>query len=167
MDTKDAPPKEVGRASRRWIASVALVASGLVTGGILAGTHVAAAESTTSTGTATATSAATNGQPSAMAPTLNGSSPGPGETLLTGSAASKVEAAALEAVPGGTIIRVETDANGSPYEAHVQTSDGSVVTVYVDEDFTVTSTEDGFGPGPQQGPSGQAPSQAPSSSTSA
>jgi hypothetical protein len=29
-------------------------------------------------------------------------------------------------------------------------ADGSIVTVKVDEDFTVTSTEDGFGPDPQQ-----------------
>lgn len=36
-----------------------------------------------------------------------------------------MEAAALEAVPGGTIIRVETDNEGSAYEAHVQKSDGS------------------------------------------
>jgi len=41
------------------------------------------------------------------------------EELLTGDTADKVKAAALAAVPGGTIQRVETDAEGSPYEAHM------------------------------------------------
>ena len=70
------------------------------------------------------------------------------ETLLTGDTAEKVKAAALAAVPGGTIQRVETDAEGSPYEAHMTKSDGSRVTVKVDKDFKVTSVEnDGAGPG--------------------
>jgi hypothetical protein len=65
-----------------------------------------------------------------------------------------VTAAAEAKVPGGTIIRVETDNEGSPYEAHVRKSDGTYVTVKVDSSFKVTSTEDGFGPGPG-GPGGQ------------
>ena len=72
---------------------------------------------------------------------------GPGEKLLTDGTASKVKAAALAAVPGGTVIRVETDSAGSPYEAHVQKSDGSIVTVKIDDSFNVTSTESGFGAG--------------------
>jgi hypothetical protein len=72
---------------------------------------------------------------------------GPGETLLTDGTASKVKAAALAAVPGGTVIRVETNSAGSPYEAHVQKSDGSIVTVKIDNSFNVTSTESGFGAG--------------------
>jgi hypothetical protein len=82
---------------------------------------------------------------------------GPGETLLTDGTASKVRAAALAAVPGGTIIRVETDSAGSPYEAHVRKSDGSIVTVKVNKDFKVTGTESGFGggmPGSQSNGSG-------------
>ena len=64
---------------------------------------------------------------------------GPGETLLTDVTASKVRAAALNAVPGGTIIRVETDSEGSPYEAHVRKSDGTEVEVLVNKDFEVTA----------------------------
>ena len=79
---------------------------------------------------------------------------GPNETLLTGTTASKVKAAALAAVPGGTVIRVETDSDGSPYEAHVRKSDGSFVTVKIDKSFKVTDTIDGFGKGPHQPPSG-------------
>ena len=51
-------------------------------------------------------------------------------------------------MPGGTIIRVETDAQGGTYEAHVRKADGSTVTVQVDASFNVTSTESGFGGGP-------------------
>src|SRR4051812_7007805 len=65
------------------------------------------------------------------------------EQLLTGDTAEKVKAAALAAVPGGTIQRVETDAEGAPYEAHMTTADGNHVTVKVDSSFKVTSTEDG------------------------
>jgi len=65
------------------------------------------------------------------------------EALLTGDAKSKVEAAAKAAVPGGTIERVENDAEGATYEAHIVKSDGSDVTVKLDANFEVTSTEDG------------------------
>jgi hypothetical protein len=64
------------------------------------------------------------------------------EVLLTGDAATKATAAANQAVPGGTILRVETDAEGTN-EAHVRTSDGKQVTVKLDADFKVTSVENG------------------------
>ena len=144
MDGKDMtegakPP----RRSRRLVAA-GLVVSGLLAGGVLAGSQVANAANTSSTSGAS-TSAATSapnggGDPVTM-------KHGPGETLLTDGTASKVKAAALAAVPGGTIIRVETDSAGSPYEAHVQKSDGSIVTVKIDDSFSVTSTQSGFGAG--------------------
>ena len=65
------------------------------------------------------------------------------EELLTGDTAEKLKAAALAAVPGGTIQRVENDAEGSPYEAHMTKADGSQVTVKVDGNFNSTSVEDG------------------------
>ena len=65
------------------------------------------------------------------------------EELLTGDTAEKVKAAALKAVSGGTIERVETDAEGATYEAHMKKADGSQVTVKLDGNFTVTSTENG------------------------
>jgi hypothetical protein len=82
---------------------------------------------------------------------------GPGETLLTDGTANAVEAAALKEVPRGTIVRVETDSAGSTYEAHVQKADGSIVTVKVDKDLNVTSTEDGFGGAPGWGGSAATP----------
>nr|WP_246223392.1 hypothetical protein [Pseudarthrobacter psychrotolerans] len=42
--------------------------------------------------------------------------------------------------------RVETDAEGAAYEAHIVKSDGTRATVYLDSSFNVTSTETG-GPG--------------------
>ena len=72
---------------------------------------------------------------------------GPGgrgdETALTGDTADKVRAAAQAKVPGGTVLRVETDADhGSPYEAHVRKSDGTEVEVLVDTDFRVTAVNE-------------------------
>jgi hypothetical protein len=64
------------------------------------------------------------------------------ETLLTGDTASKVEAAARAKVPNGTIVRVETDADGNAaYEAHMTKADGTPVTVYVNEQFEVVSVQ--------------------------
>jgi uncharacterized membrane protein YkoI len=66
----------------------------------------------------------------------------PNETPLTGETAEKVKKAALEKVSGGTVLRVETDAEGSPYEAHVRKSDGTEVVVKVNADFEVTAVEE-------------------------
>jgi uncharacterized membrane protein YkoI len=66
------------------------------------------------------------------------------ETVLTGDAASKATEAAKAAVDGGTVERVENDAEGAAYEAHVVKSDGSHVTVKMDASFKVTSVEDGM-----------------------
>jgi hypothetical protein len=68
----------------------------------------------------------------------------PDETLLTGDTAAKVREAALAKVSGGTIDRVETDADGhAAYEAHMTRSDGSRVTVYVNRAFEVVSVQSG------------------------
>jgi uncharacterized membrane protein YkoI len=67
------------------------------------------------------------------------------ETLLTGDTAAKVRQLALAKVPGGTIVRVETDADGhAVYEAHMVKADGTPVTVYVNEQFQVVSVESGM-----------------------
>ena len=53
-----------------------------------------------------------------------------------------MKAAALAKVSGGTIVRVETDADGhAKYEAHMTDANGAPVTVNVDENFDVVSTE--------------------------
>jgi hypothetical protein len=82
---------------------------------------------------------------------------GPGEALLTGANAAKTKTASLAAVPGATIIRVETDSGGATYEAHMKKADGTDVTVKLDSNFKVTATQSGFGSG---GPAGGAPASA-------
>ncbi len=63
------------------------------------------------------------------------------ETLLTGSVAAKVRAAALNKV-SGTVERVETNVDDSaPYEAHILKSDGTQVIVEVNRDFTVHAVQ--------------------------
>jgi len=80
------------------------------------------------------------------------------ETPLTGDALAKVTAVAKGALPGATIVRVETDADGNAtYEAHVIKSDGTLATVYVDDSFKLVSVENG-GPGGPGGPHGAPPS---------
>ena len=71
------------------------------------------------------------------------------EELLTGDVAAKVRQAALDKVGGGTVERVETDADhGSPYEAHIRRSDGTELEVLVNKDFSVTAVNE-MGPPPQ------------------
>jgi hypothetical protein len=135
---------------RRWIGGAGLLGAGLLAGGILAGSHIAGAATATSGSTSTVAAAASTTHPDPAAMTH-----GPGETLLTGTTASRVTAAAKAAVPGGTIIRVETDSDGSAYEAHVRKADGSIVTVKFDKSFKVTGTNNGFGQGgPRNGSPG-------------
>ena len=64
------------------------------------------------------------------------------ETLLTGDAKASVQKAALAKVPNGTIVRIETDADGNaPYEAHLTKADGTPATVYVDKQFNVVGVD--------------------------
>jgi hypothetical protein len=103
------------------------------------------------TGSSTGTSSSSSTSASAAAPTRQDPatvSHGPGETLLTGTTAEKVTAAAKAAEPGATIIRAETDSEGAAYEAHMKKADGTYITLKFDSSFKVTSTDDGFGGGP-------------------
>jgi hypothetical protein len=138
--------------TRKAVVGGALAACTLLGGGVGAALMNGTANAQTSTSTTAAPSTAAppqqappNGQPPAnFDPTKGGHvANGVTETLLTGDTAEKVKAAALAAVPGGTIQRVENDAEGSPYEAHVTKADGTEVTVKVDSNFKVTGTEDG------------------------
>ena len=142
------------RNKRSWIMTAA-VATGLAVGAAgLAGAATGGGSGSSSTTAPSASSAygqAPTGQSPSGQPPAGMQDPatmpnGPGETLLTGDAATKAKAAALAAVPGATVIRVETDSGDAEYEAHLKKSDGTEVTVLMDANFTVTSTVDGFGP---------------------
>ena len=67
------------------------------------------------------------------------------EQLLTGTTATRVRSAVLAAHPGATVHRLETDAEGAAYEAHITKADGSRATVKLDSSFNVTATETGRG----------------------
>ena len=135
--------------TRKAVVGGALAACTLLGGGIgaalLNGTANAQTSTSTTAAPSTAQPAPPSGQPPAnFDPTKGGHvANGITEVLLTGDTADKVRAAALAAVPGGTIQRVENDAEGSPYEAHMTKADGTQVTVKVDSNFKVTSMEDG------------------------
>ena len=104
-------------------------------GGLAAGSYgVASAATGSSSSSTTAAPAATGAAPWGHQRS--------DETLLTGDALAKVTAIANEKVPGGTIVRVETDADGvAKYEAHMTKADGTPVTVYVDSSFQFVSVQ--------------------------
>ena len=95
-----------------------------------------AASGNGSAGSSAAATTQSNGPPQGLGPQRSD------ETLLSGDTAEKVTAAAKAELPGATIERVETDADGhAKYEAHVQKADGSQATVYVNDNFEVISVE--------------------------
>jgi len=118
-----------------------LVAATAIAVGLGAGTYgIASAASGSSKGEATG--AADSAAPVAINSKQPWGPQRPDETPLTGDALSRVRQLALAKVPGGTIIRVETDADGNAaYEAHMTKADGTPVTVYVDKSFAVVSVE--------------------------
>jgi hypothetical protein len=124
------------------------VAVGALALGLAGGSYGVAAAATgsgsPSSSSAAAQSAATAAATAPAAP--SSSNPWGGqrsdETPLTGDALAKVTALAQAKVPGGTIVRVETDADGNAaYEAHMTNASGQPVTVYVDTSFAVVSVE--------------------------
>ena len=130
--------------ARRWTPERVVVIAAIAFG-VAVGTY----------GIANAASGSSSGSGQATAP----SAPRPwgpqrsDETPLTVDALSKLTAAAKAKVPGGTIIRVETDADGnSAYEAHMVRADGTPVTVYVNKEFDVVSVESGMPGRPGRAP---------------
>jgi hypothetical protein len=129
---------------RRAIPRAAAI--GAIVLGLAAGSYGLAAAATGSGSSSAGTTTAATPMPGAPMAGPHGGQPWGGqrsdETLLTGDTLSKVTAAAKAKVPNGTIVRVETDADGhAAYEAHMTKADGTPVTVYVDEQFDVVSVE--------------------------
>jgi hypothetical protein len=129
--------------SKRTGVPKALVALAVAVGVATGSYGIASAASGSGSGSASPSSASS---PPAMAAPDPQNPPWGGqrsdETRLTGDTAAKVEAAAKAKVPNGTIVRVETDADGNAaYEAHMTKADGTPVTVYVNKQFEVVSVE--------------------------
>ena len=136
MDTHQESPRGPNRLARLAAAAAISVGLGVGSYGIAS---AASGSGTTSTPTATNAAPAAPPGASGQAPWGHQRSD---ETLLTGDALAKVKAIAEAKVSGGTIIRVETDADGvAAYEAHMTKADGSPVTVYVDKNFNFVSVQ--------------------------
>jgi hypothetical protein len=127
---------------RRTGLRVAGIAGVLVSGAIIGGVFAGSLSASAASGTAapTASSGATE-----QADAHGSKSVRSGETVVTGTNYDTLKAAALKAVPGGTVYRIETDADGAAYEAHMTRADGSEVTVKFDKNLAVTATQDGMG----------------------
>ena len=132
----------------RKVAVAAFLLGSVVAGGISLATHgnASAAPSTTATTVAAAdTDSSTPAADSAAEDQPAGahSANGITEEGLSGDTAASVEAAVAAAYPDATIERLETDAEGAAYEAHVILADGSRATVKLDASFAITATETG------------------------
>jgi hypothetical protein len=81
--------------------------------------------------------------------------PPPREPLSSADAA-KVKAAALEKVPGATVLRTEAGGPyGTPYHAHIKTSGGARKVVLVDASFNATTVQADKGRRGMGGPGGR------------
>lgn len=146
--TTDAHPRR-----RRAGMAVGLLGAGAVAGAVLAGTMSASAADGTTSDTSSATSGSTAQQGTRPQGRSNDHSSSPvrsDEKALSASDAAKVKAAALKAVPGGTVYRIESDAGDGVYEAHMTKADGTEVTVKLNKSFTVRAVESGMGKGDQK-----------------
>lgn len=173
------PPGRAGAL----IKGAGLLTAGVLAGGLLGGVLSASAATTT---TPTPTPAATAGADgSATVPDGHGPG-GPGgrgdgaemrgpdpvrsdEQSVSDDVAATLTAAAEDAVPGGTVYRVETDAGDAAYEVHMTDADGNEVTVKFDENLSVVEVQDGMGTGDpalQSSDSGSSTSGSSSSSSS-
>ena len=150
-DSAYAGRRRTGGRRKRWAGAVGLLAAGAISGGVLATALSASASSDTSSASASTVSS----------PGGHAGMPGPGgaqpvrhdERSVSSATAATLRAAALKAVPGGTVYRIETDAGDGVYEVHMKKADGSLVTVKFDKNLKVTKVESGMGAG-DPGPAG-------------
>jgi len=134
-----------------------LIGAGVAAGAIVATAMGASAATTTSGSGSTSSSSSSStttthpagppaGAPGRGGPNAHGSAPvRSDEKAVDATLAAKLKAAALKAVPGGTVYRVETDSGDATYEAHMTKADGTEVTVKFDKNGAVTGVETGMG----------------------
>lgn len=121
----------------------------------------ASAISSAASSTSSATSKFTPGSSRPGAPAFRGPAPGTAahedaEKTVTGSAATKAQAAAVKSVGSGDAGAVSTDYFGKGYEVTVTKTDGSKVEVHLDSSFQVMPGPRGPG-GPPSAGGGQPP----------
>jgi hypothetical protein len=136
------------------VAAGAITASAMAANAATEGSGSTGSSSVPSSSTSSSSSTAAPGRPANGQPPANGQAPADrhgskpvrsDEKSLDATLAAKLKAAALKAVPGGTVYRVETDSGDATYEAHMTKSDGTEVTVKFDKDLKVTGVESGMG----------------------
>lgn len=114
----------------------------------LGGSALAGAADSTSTTTGTTTTPSTKSAPPR-------GDHGPRQAALSADVAAKVKAAALDKVPGATVLRVEAGGPyNSAYHAHIKTSDGTAKVVLVNKSFEATAVQADNGPKGGRGPGG-------------
>jgi hypothetical protein len=142
-----------GRRKKKWVGAMGLLAAGVISGGVLTSALSASASSNTSTASGISVSSSGSSDARPLGP--GGAQPvRPDEKSVSSATAATLRAAALRAVPGGTVYRIETDAGDGAYEVHMTKADGSLVTVKFDNNLKVTKVESGMGTG-DPAPSGQ------------
>jgi hypothetical protein len=141
------PPPPPPNGKRRGLGvKIALLGAGAAAGAIVATTIGASAVTGSGSTTASSDAAATSAPTGPSSGDRHGSGPGRSdEKALDATTAAKLKAAALKAVPGGTVDRVETDSGDATYEAHMTKADGTKVTVKFDKNLAVTGVEGGMG----------------------
>ena len=120
-----------------------------LTGAAVGGAAVAGA-ATSHSGAAATPSAASGKPPPAFRnmPTSGTAAHEEHEQVVTGDAADKAKAAAIQAAGGGTAADVKTDYFGKGYEVTVTKSDGSTVEIHLDGSFDVMARPGGWGGAP-------------------
>ena len=135
-----------GGRRRRWAGAAGLLAAAAIGGGVLASALSASASSNASTASAGVVSSSGSGD--AGTPGPGGAQPvRPDEKSVSSATAATLRAAALKAVPGAIVYRIEIDAGDAVYEVHMKKADGSLVTVKFDKNLKVTKVESGMGAG--------------------
>jgi hypothetical protein len=136
--------------------TAAIMLAAVIGGGAIGASALPAMAADTTGSTTSTSTAAANGYGTASsgtgAPHGQHQANGKTEEILTGDTAAKVESAVKAAQPDATIERMETDADGATYEAHITKADGTHATVLFDASFNITGTQDQGQGGPGGGP---------------
>jgi len=122
-----------------------------LTGAAVGGAAVAGAATSHSATTTTTGALAGHAPPPMNMPAPGSAAHEDHEKAVTGEAATKAQAAAVNAAGGGTAGEVTTDYFGTGYEVTVTKSDGSTVEIHLDGSYNALQHQGGFGGPPPAG----------------
>jgi hypothetical protein len=145
--------------------TIGLATGGVLVGAALLGATAANAASSTTPSTTSSTSASSSTTTTPPAFDKGGATPvRSDEKSVSTAETATLTAAALKAVPGATVFRVETDAGDAAFEVHLTKADGTLATVKFDKSLAVVTLETGMGQG-DPAPTGTGPTGTPPSGT--